>query len=366
MLRWQVVLRLAAGCVAFSGPPISALGAMGLPVVSPIEDSITRGSLSGGTPSAAPASPVAPEPRLLPGNPLWTVPLTSLSASRDRPLFSPSRRPPPPVVVAAPRAPLGSPPPPKPEEPDHPLLTLTGTISGDGGDIGIFFDPAMNNIIRLRIGQSHSGWVLSSIRRREASFEKEQQTATLALPSRGAAQSAQPAAPMSAIAQSGGTWTGVDGRQIASPPRRTLRGSTVLDLPSRNAAQSGQRLVFARARVGATWTDGDGQQIAPPPGTESQSVAASPGAPLVSASAMGPAGTTWTDGDGQLITPPSAIASQSMVASPGPTLVSTSAADQAGATWTDGDGQHIAPPRGLSRSTAASPLIESTLGQNVN
>src|SRR5258708_33146709 len=34
------------------------------------------------------------------GNPLWAVPLDALSMTRERPLFSPSRRPPPPVVVA--------------------------------------------------------------------------------------------------------------------------------------------------------------------------------------------------------------------------------------------------------------------------
>src|SRR5216684_625555 len=33
-----------------------------------------------------------------PGNPLWALPLKQLSTTRDRPIFSPSRRPPPPAT----------------------------------------------------------------------------------------------------------------------------------------------------------------------------------------------------------------------------------------------------------------------------
>src|SRR5438045_3679915 len=35
------------------------------------------------------------------GNPLWTIPLASLTATRERPIFTPSRRPPPPVQPIA-------------------------------------------------------------------------------------------------------------------------------------------------------------------------------------------------------------------------------------------------------------------------
>src|ERR1700721_2394532 len=40
------------------------------------------------------ANPPAPQP----GNPLWAVPFSSLTVTRERPLFSASRRPPPPPV----------------------------------------------------------------------------------------------------------------------------------------------------------------------------------------------------------------------------------------------------------------------------
>src|SRR5215212_880442 len=45
---------------------------------------------------APPRAPVANEPR---GNPLWGIPLKSLSLTRERPLFTPSRRPPAPAVA---------------------------------------------------------------------------------------------------------------------------------------------------------------------------------------------------------------------------------------------------------------------------
>jgi hypothetical protein len=44
------------------------------------------------------------------GNPLWAIPLTDLSDTRDRPIFAPSRRPPPPPVVEKPDV---RPPPPR-------------------------------------------------------------------------------------------------------------------------------------------------------------------------------------------------------------------------------------------------------------
>ena len=54
---------------------------------------------------AAPQPPTAPAPapaaQAMPtGNPLWTIPLSQLAVTRDRPVFSPSRRPPAPVAAA--------------------------------------------------------------------------------------------------------------------------------------------------------------------------------------------------------------------------------------------------------------------------
>ncbi len=49
-----------------------------------------------------PPAPVAPaSERTLSANPLWAIPLAQLPNTRDRPIFSPSRRPPPPAVAPA-------------------------------------------------------------------------------------------------------------------------------------------------------------------------------------------------------------------------------------------------------------------------
>jgi general secretion pathway protein N len=116
------------------------------------------------------------------GNPLWAIPLKQLSATRERPLFAPSRRPPPPVVREFPTAALPPPPPPKPSEPEKPLLTLVGTVAGDGEGIGVFVDPASRTVLRLKTGESHNGWLLRSVQRREVILEKGHDTSVLVLP----------------------------------------------------------------------------------------------------------------------------------------------------------------------------------------
>jgi hypothetical protein len=123
---------------------------------------------------------------LLAGNPLWELPVGELTQTRARPLFSPSRRPPPAPVVA-----LSSPPiertSARESAPDHPLLTLLGTIVGESVEIGIFADETANDVIRLKSGDVHEGWTLRSARGRVATFEKEgHPTATLTIASLGA------------------------------------------------------------------------------------------------------------------------------------------------------------------------------------
>jgi hypothetical protein len=129
----------------------------------------------------------APAPaRALSANPLWAVPLTALSGTRDRPIFSSSRRPPPAADAMA--APIQAVAPPKPREPDRPKLSLVGTIaSGDEG-FGIFLDQSTSEALRLKIGEDYQGWRLRSVQGREATLEKDQQVVTLALPQPGAGQ----------------------------------------------------------------------------------------------------------------------------------------------------------------------------------
>lgn len=114
-------------------------------------------------------------------NPLWAIPLSALTATRERPLFSPSRRAPAPVVANAPV--VAPPPPPAPAVVEHPDLILVGTVTGEAHDLAVFVEPATHKTVRLLSGQDHNGWVLQSVEAKSATLHKGSRTETLALPS---------------------------------------------------------------------------------------------------------------------------------------------------------------------------------------
>ena len=151
---------------------------------------VMPGETQGRVPAPEPVPPPAPttlapssEPAPTSANPLWAIPLSALTATRDRPLFSASRRPPPPAV--APVAIVRPPPPPRPAEPEKPSLVLVGTILGDPDSFGIFIDQTSRSALRLRVGEQHDGWTLRSVQKREATLVKDQQSALVAMPQPG-------------------------------------------------------------------------------------------------------------------------------------------------------------------------------------
>ena len=117
------------------------------------------------------------------GNPLWAIPLSSLSATRERPIFLPSRRPPAPVVIASPPPPMRSLPP--PSQPERPALALVGTLIGEDRGIAILLDQTTRNFLRLHTGEDHLGWTLRSVHGREAVLQKQLETIHLLLPAPG-------------------------------------------------------------------------------------------------------------------------------------------------------------------------------------
>jgi general secretion pathway protein N len=147
--------------------------------------------------------------RALTGNPLWAIPLTSLTATRERPLFAPSRRVPPVARVAAPVAAAPSPPP-KPAEPEKPQLTLLGTVAGGrlAAGVGLFLDPVSKTVVSLKAGDNHKGWTLRAVWPRQVELARGLDSAVLDLPQPDmrpgpaapmlAAPAALPAAPVSA------------------------------------------------------------------------------------------------------------------------------------------------------------------------
>ncbi len=181
-LMWPLVAFL----VAFSALAVRAAGG---PINEPAgpASEVERGSALGMTetgvvdPVALTGAPGAPDPGAKPraGNPLWTLPLSDLSATRDRPLFSPSRRPPiaVPIVAPPPKQEALAPPP-----PERPLLTLVGTIVGPKATIAMLQSRNTDSVLRLRVGQENDGWQVRGISLRSIVVEKGAQSVELGLP----------------------------------------------------------------------------------------------------------------------------------------------------------------------------------------
>ena len=123
----------------------------------------------------------SPNARSRSGNPLWAIPLSALTATRERPLFSASRRPP---VVAGP---IVAPPPqrqedPAPPPPEQPSFTLVGTIVSPKASLAVLQGSNPDAISRLRVGEENDGWRVRGIDLRSIVVEKGAQSVKLDLP----------------------------------------------------------------------------------------------------------------------------------------------------------------------------------------
>ena len=127
---------------------------------------------------APPATPA----RTPSANPLWGIPLAQLSGTRDRPIFSPTRRP---AAVATAAEPVPVKVQPRKKEIEPPQLSLVGTIASDDEGFGIFIDRSTKSALRLKVGEDHQGWKLLIIRGREVTMEKDERSAILTLPQPG-------------------------------------------------------------------------------------------------------------------------------------------------------------------------------------
>lgn len=173
MVRW----RISIGLALFLGAVISSLPADLQAATSSTLDIISNGRVGDAADSVdiGRVTPIARSNReaakpLPGGNPLWSIPLSVLSATQERPIFSASRRPPQRAVVA-PAEQAAAPLPPA-ADPERPALALIGTVVGDSDAIAIFLDRTNQKIVRLREGEAHSGWVLSSVQGREVTLKK--------------------------------------------------------------------------------------------------------------------------------------------------------------------------------------------------
>ena len=113
------------------------------------------------------------------GAPLAKVPLSALTATRDRPLFSLSRRPPAPAIAAnaEPAQAIAAAAP-----PERPAVKLIGTILSPATSVVLLRDSATQAVRRLRVGEATSGWRVKTVGLRSVTLEKGEQSAILGLP----------------------------------------------------------------------------------------------------------------------------------------------------------------------------------------
>jgi general secretion pathway protein N len=184
MLRWLKILAvtlLSGGALAGPAPRAWAATSATLDILP--DDSAGGGADPVDLGSVRPISGPSREGAtpLPSGNPLWAIPLSVLTATQERPIFSASRRPAQRAVVAPPVDQARVPPPQKAAAPERLSLALVGAVVGEGDAIAVFLDPTNQKIVRLHLGESHAGWELSSVAPREVTFKKAERTEVLTL-----------------------------------------------------------------------------------------------------------------------------------------------------------------------------------------
>jgi hypothetical protein len=175
---------------------------------------------------ARPQNPVRDETR---GNPLWAISVTSLSATRERPIFQPSRRPPTPAV-AGPLSVVPDRPPPPPTQPDRPQLALVGAVVGNTESIAVFMDGSTRGFVRLKTGDGHAGWILRSVKGREAILQKGIETVILALPAPSDQQTRAPQSVLPGLSRPAGAAEVLPG--LTPPFPFTTSGGPPPELPA--------------------------------------------------------------------------------------------------------------------------------------
>lgn len=106
--------------------------------------------------------------------------LQGLAATRERPLFSPTRRPPPPPppkIVA--EAPVEAAPPPEPEKP--PPFVLAGVVTGSALTLAMLQNRDTAEIARVRRGDAVLGWTVTEVGSRHVVLERDGRSVRLAL-----------------------------------------------------------------------------------------------------------------------------------------------------------------------------------------
>jgi hypothetical protein len=128
----------------------------------------------------------------VPGSPLWAVSLDLLPATRDRPLFSPSRRPPPPPPVSGRIETVAAIP--APSRP--PSVVLLGIVADPDGTWALVRAGGSDKIMHARLGDDIAGWKVSEIESRRLVLSSDDRSVSFALFSRAGAKSSADGTPV--------------------------------------------------------------------------------------------------------------------------------------------------------------------------
>jgi hypothetical protein len=167
MLRaaWRWPLALAAFAVLHGSAARAPMAS-----VVPTSNTLVR---------AMPDAAIGAEMAAVSGNPIAEIPLDRLSATRNRPLFSPSRRPPAPPPPAAIATRVERAPQPLPLSP--PGVALFGIVVGAQGARAFIATGAADRIIGVRPGDVVSGWTVTEITKRNLVLSHAERSATFTL-----------------------------------------------------------------------------------------------------------------------------------------------------------------------------------------
>lgn len=146
-----------------------------------------------------------PQASQRPLNPFERLRIESLTATRDRPLFSASRRPPPRAVVGPIVEPV-QPVAPPPTEPSRPQLAMIGSIVSKGDAIAVLVDQATQQVQLLRRGDVYAGWTVDTVQRREVTLRQDSRLEVFPLSPAAVADSAASSEPGMAISAGGNSY----------------------------------------------------------------------------------------------------------------------------------------------------------------
>jgi hypothetical protein len=133
--------------------------------------------------AAEPAGPADGQAGAPLANPLASRPLAVLSATRDRPLFAPSRRPPPPSSAPVVRPVEATPVPP-------PGVVLLGIVTQADGARAMVRTEASDKVVRARLGDEIGGWKVTQIEPRRLTLSNDDRSVSFSLFDRMGAKSA--------------------------------------------------------------------------------------------------------------------------------------------------------------------------------